>query len=183
VITRVDFAENRMVEIVQEWIQAAGCQLYTRTWIPSVPVVATVLFIHGLGENIDRYDDMFKYFSDQGIQVKSFDQRGFGNTVRLNGLHGHNEGMATTFEDIKLVDSRSRIPGIPHFLFGHSMGGGLSLKYSLLNPEFQGVILSAPLVEAGKDTALMSIQKFAVRYLGQLLPSFVLYKPLSKSKD
>ena len=46
---------------------------------------------------------MFTEFANTGIKVVSFDQRGFGHTVRLNGTHGHNEGIETTMNDIELL--------------------------------------------------------------------------------
>lgn len=50
----------------------------------------------------------------------SFDQRGFGKTGRKNGILGHNEGLATVFADMKDISAKVRLPGVPHFIMGHS---------------------------------------------------------------
>ena len=98
-------------------------EIYTRTWNPpkSTRIIATVTFVHGLGENCCRYDHVFSVFADAGIKVASFDQRGFGQTGRRDGVLGHNEGLKTVLEDISECSNRVRLPNVPHFLFGHSM--------------------------------------------------------------
>jgi acylglycerol lipase len=114
---------------------------------------------------------MFTEFANTGIKVVSFDQRGFGHTVRLNGTHGHNEGIETTMNDIELLCKQTQIPSIPHFLMGHSMGGGLSLLYAHRNPKgLAGVIASAPLVNTGKSNTPSSIE---LLLLGHVLPRFL----------
>ncbi|KAJ3318784.1 hypothetical protein HDV06_007035 [Boothiomyces sp. JEL0866] len=160
--------------VVEDWVATPDCKLYTRTWLPDKPK-ATVIFVHGLGEHITRYDEMFGRFADNGIKVTAFDQRGFGQTVRLNGLHGHGDGIVTTFKDIKLISSKTRIEGLPHFIMGHSMGGGLTLGYALQNQkEFQGVIASAPLVDSGDKTKPKVADRILLSFVPYILPSFVI---------
>ncbi|KAF9175019.1 hypothetical protein BGX20_008771, partial [Mortierella sp. AD010] len=65
----------------EEWIVADdGHEIYTKTWFPEGKPVASVVFVHGFGEHIVRYDHVFEEFNKAGIQVSSFDQRGFGKT-------------------------------------------------------------------------------------------------------
>lgn len=103
------FGEPKMVE------------LYTRTWTPTGDINATVIFIHGLGEHCSRYDDLFSCFNEKGIKVGSFDQRGFGKTVKKSGSKGVND-FETMLKDIEFVSDQTRIEGKPHFVMGHSMG-------------------------------------------------------------
>lgn len=51
-------------------------ELYTKCWSPpSTDIVASLVFIHGIGEHCSRYNDIFSEFASKGIKVASFDQR------------------------------------------------------------------------------------------------------------
>lgn len=50
--------------------------IYLTCLQPEQPPIATVTFVHGYGEYIDRYSHVFPRFADAGIKVNSFDQRG-----------------------------------------------------------------------------------------------------------
>ena len=132
--------------------------LYSYPW-PSTPLIhhspspkpktssqdikATVLFIHGLGEHCNRYNHVFEQFIQNGIKVHSFDQRGFGRTVRMNGIHGHNEGFKQVIRDCKAASDRVKLQNVPHFVMGHSMGGGICLRFAIeYADEIQGCIAS-----------------------------------------
>jgi alpha-beta hydrolase superfamily lysophospholipase len=59
----------------ESWTSNGNVKLYTRSWIPEKEIVATVCFLHGLGEHCSRggYDEMFLDFAANGIKVTSFD--------------------------------------------------------------------------------------------------------------
>lgn len=109
--------------IKEEFISSSSpnIKLYTRTWTPEKNIIATVLFIHGLGEHCARYDEMFTTFAKAGIKTTSFDSRGFGQTCRFNGVPGLSDGVETTMKDIKIVGEKARLENVPHYLFGHSI--------------------------------------------------------------
>lgn len=56
---------------------APAAEIYTKTWAPLLEgdLKATMLFCHGIGEHINRYNDLFSTFAVNGIKVISFDQR------------------------------------------------------------------------------------------------------------
>jgi acylglycerol lipase len=82
---------------------------------------------------------------DSGILPINPDQ--YRKTGKRNGLLGHNGGMDQVLKDIQQAESKIKMAGIPHFIMGHSMGGGLALKYASTGPkDLMGVIASAPLV-------------------------------------
>ncbi|KAI8594579.1 putative lysophospholipase-domain-containing protein, partial [Dissophora ornata] len=65
----------------EEWITAEdGHQVFSKTWFATGEPVAAVVFVHGLGEHVVRYDHVFEEFSKAGFQVSGYDQRGFGQT-------------------------------------------------------------------------------------------------------
>jgi acylglycerol lipase len=164
------------VTIKEEWVKVPGAELYSRTWTPVpaslsyLPIIATVLFVHGLGEHCERYDHVFSAFAAQGIKVLSYDQRGFGKTGRKAGIIGHSEGINVVNTDIKAMSALIRTKDVPHFIMGHSMGGFLALQFVAAGYEqFDGVIASAPLTKMDPEPPM--VQKYAIQTLGYFMPS------------
>ena len=83
-----------------EFSDESGHKFYSRSWIPENTPVATVYFCHGLGEHTGRYDALFEKFNEADIQVFSFDSRGYGRTVKLNGREGDIGGYSMIEKDI-----------------------------------------------------------------------------------
>jgi len=111
------------------------------SWIPEKQPIATLTFIHGYGEHIDRYTHVFPRFADAGIRVNSFDLRWHGKS---QGIRGHTPSMDHIINDISLIVAKAD-PNLPHLIYGHSYGGGYAIIYSAKNPgKFKGVISSAP---------------------------------------
>ncbi|KAJ3306157.1 hypothetical protein HDV03_000391 [Kappamyces sp. JEL0829] len=131
--------------------------LFAKTWTPTGEVKATVIFCHGYGEHIQRYEEFFTYLATEGIKVGSF------------GAQGVTGGIPAVLEDIKLVSDKIRIEGVPHFIMGQSMGGFLALYYSSLHPEeFAGAIACSPLITA--KIAPTAVEKFALGRLPNVFP-------------
>ena len=174
------------VTVVDEWSTFpsseggnGGLEYFSRTWHPRGPLKATVLFIHGLGEHISRYATVFPVFASNGIKVLGWDERGFGQTGRKNGILGHNGGDKVVLRDIAQVEARLRVPGVPHFVMGQSMGGGLALKYASTHPPgLTGVIGCSPLVSTGSKTTPSLVEYWAVRSLSNVLKTFVMNNPV-----
>ncbi|KAF9338768.1 hypothetical protein BGZ91_007956 [Linnemannia elongata] len=133
-----------------EWIKAEdGHEIFTKTWYAVGTPVASVVFVHGLGEHIVRYDHVFEEFNKAGFQVSSFDQRGFGQTGKKSKTLGRTGGYVKAIPDITAALERGTIEGVPLFLMGHSYGGSLVLNYDCIGPlrtKLSGLIASAPLV-------------------------------------
>ncbi|KAJ1889621.1 hypothetical protein LPJ81_006093, partial [Coemansia sp. IMI 209127] len=100
------------VEEVTEWADHGGRSFYIHTFKATTqPPAATLTLIHGLGEHIDRYEELGRTFARAGIQVIGFDQRGFGKTGRRCGRLGDNEGIDTVADDIEYMSSRITTDG------------------------------------------------------------------------
>nr|VWP00378.1 Protein kinase C (EC [Ganoderma boninense] len=123
----------------EEWLPGpASTQFYTRTYAPAAASPrAVVLFVHGFAEYVGRYAWAHGVYAARGIAVVAFDQRGFGRTGmdaarRSAGSAYCKTSFAEQLADIewavRLV--RARMPGLPLFLMGHSMGGGLALAFA-----------------------------------------------------
>jgi alpha-beta hydrolase superfamily lysophospholipase len=80
-----------------------------------------------------------------------FDLRGHGNS---EGKRGHIPSYQRLLEDVDIYLQRiSEIfPGIPLFLYGHSMGGNITLGYAVSRkPRVTGVVVSAPWLRLVKE--------------------------------
>ncbi|KAJ1671274.1 hypothetical protein GGF38_000927 [Coemansia sp. RSA 25] len=163
------------VEEVIEWVDKDNRSFYTHLFKATTqPPAATLTLVHGLGEHIDRYEDMARSFARGGIQVLGFDQRGFGKTGRQCGLLGDNEGLDAVADDIELMNSRVAVDGVPHFLFGHSMGGLNVLNFCLHKADtsnIKGVIASAPALLPGKPLMPPRILQYALHQVVRFFPS------------
>ncbi|KAG0330456.1 hypothetical protein BGZ99_003027 [Dissophora globulifera] len=167
----------------EDWIPAAdGHEIFTKTWFAVGPAVASIVFVHGLGEHVDRYDHVFKEFNKAGFQVSGFDQRGFGQTGKKSKTLGSSGGYAKAIPDITAALERGKIEGLPLFLMGHSYGGSLVLNYDCIGPlrtQLAGLIASAPLVLASAPTRPNGLTLGFAGLVSRVLPSLQLPIKLS----
>src|SRR5512142_2733677 len=129
------------------WKSSDGLDMYARQWAPSGTVKSSVVLVHGLGEHSARYDHVAAALGEGGVALLGFDLRGHG---RSGGLRGHTPSYEALMDDITvfLGQAESRYPGLPRFLYGHSLGGNLVLNYTLRRkPTLHGVIATGPWLE------------------------------------
>ena len=127
----------------QKMVSTPQGQIYVQEWIPEV-VKGTVVFVHGLGEHVGRYAHVARAFNQAGYALLGFDLPGHGRT---GGKRGHIPSLdrALDLVELRLADASQRYPGVPHFLYGHSMGGYLVLSYGLARkPKLTGIISTDP---------------------------------------
>ena len=123
---------------------SAGDKIFSKYWIPEEGSVKGLVFIiHGFAEHCQRYDSFAKDLNSQGLMVFSHD----------HVLHGENPGYFEITNYQQFIDDakqhatlmKEKHPDLPMFLFGHSMGGCVSLFLVKDNPTlFNGLILSSP---------------------------------------
>lgn len=159
-----------MITFDSKWEGNNGIPFYIRGWEPNNKRPKALLaLIHGLGEHTGRYLHAGKTMTDAGYALVGFDLRGHGKS---GGARGHFPSLAAIMQDMRqffrfLVQ---RYPDIPHFLYGHSLGGLLSLTYALqYNIGLNGVIITgaglrSPLQEQKGKIAMINA-------LGSLLPA------------
>ena len=102
-----------------------GHPMFYRVWEAEKPV-ATVHINHGMAEHSLRYDRFAVYLNSLGFTVYAQDHRGHGYTMQEGeqGWFADNDGWNVVVADAWEIDQliASEHPGLPHFLFGHSMG-------------------------------------------------------------
>ncbi|MBU1698543.1 MAG: lysophospholipase [Candidatus Eisenbacteria bacterium] len=129
-----------------------------------------VLIVHGYAEHSSRYHAAAAHFNNSGLSVYSFDLRGHGRSQGARScIHSFDEYL----DDLKIVFCRvrKRWGRAPLFLLGHSMGGLIAPLYLLReDPKLDGLILSAPLIQLGRDYP--SVPDRIIFALGKFLPKF-----------
>ncbi|CAG8594722.1 5828_t:CDS:2 [Paraglomus occultum] len=163
--------------VTEEWITASdGAELFTMQWKPArESPVATVVFCHGFGEHVKRYCHVFDKFAKAGIEVYGYDLRGFGQTGEKSKRLGVTGGMAVTCSDITDALRKQRREGVPQFLMGHSMGGGIVAHYATVGEErsnLAGIILSAPFIDQPPKIKPSELKVYACTALSKIMPSF-----------
>lgn len=128
------------------WTNPNGNDVYAVEW--KVPNARAVIgLIHGVGEHCRRYDHLAAWFNKEGIAIVGYDRQGFG---RSEGKRGHSANLGELLDEIGhlTVECERRYPDTPVFLYGHSMGGMLLLRYLIKrHPRISGAILSAPHIQ------------------------------------
>ncbi|MBI3173316.1 MAG: lysophospholipase [Chloroflexi bacterium] len=152
------------------WKSTDGIDLYARGWEPEGAPRAVVCLVHGLGEHVARYENVATALTAEGFVLFGFDQRGHG---RSGGPRGHVPSYNQMMDDIALLlkQAASRYPGLPMFLYGHSMGGNEVLNFSLRRkPELKGVIATGPFLRLAFQPP--AAQVTLARMMNGIFPTF-----------
>jgi acylglycerol lipase len=133
---------------------------------------ANVLLVHGLAEHSGRYEHVGDALSRAGLEVESFDLRGFGASA---GRRAWVERWSTYHDDVedRLASVRHAAGGRPVVLFGHSLGGLIALGYCVAEPARplpDALIVSAPAVESSTP----GWKRAVARVLSRVAPTFAL---------
>ena len=130
----VSFKSYNERDDVQGWI-----------YVPACEPKGIIQLVHGFGEHSRRYFHMIVAFMDAGFIVAADDHVGHGKTAIVNNTWGDwgEKGAHTMMEDehtlTKLV--KEMYPGLPYFLFGHSMGSFIARDYiAKYGNELKGVV-------------------------------------------
>jgi alpha-beta hydrolase superfamily lysophospholipase len=150
-----------------------GIAFYVQGWEPdNGKPKALIALIHGLGEHTSRYVHVAEALTGAGYALAGFDLRGHGKS---GGPRGHTSSLNAYMQDIRqFVDLlKQRYPDLPRFLYGHSLGGLLTLTYAVQHgAEFKGVMVTSAALRSPlqKQKAKVALAKV----LGALLPTFTL---------
>ncbi|KAJ5544643.1 hypothetical protein N7461_006947 [Penicillium sp. DV-2018c] len=106
-----------------------GSELYTKTWKTSGSPRAILAFIHGFSDHCNAYGELFPTLASAGIEVRSFDQRGWGRSVKQPHDRGNTGPTSQVLADMHSFLQTLPSQSAPLFLMGHSMGGGQTLNY------------------------------------------------------
>ncbi len=152
------------------WKSRDGLDMYACLWAPDQAPRALVCLVHGHGEHVHRYNHAGAAFSQAGYVLAGFDVRGHG---RSGGQRGHAPSYQQLLDDISdfVADMRKRYPGLPVFLYGHSMGGNQVINYTLRSPQgLQGAIVTGPWLRLAFEPS--PLQLSLAKVMNGIAPAF-----------
>lgn len=112
-----------------------------------------IVISHGYTESLDKYHEIIYYFLKAGFNVFGIEHRGHGRSGSL-GIDDISQMYVENYEDY-ISDFKKFMDTVvlPYrnskkiFLFSHSMGGGIGVRFIELYPNyFDAAVLSAPML-------------------------------------
>ena len=161
-----------------KWADKDRTTFFIQGWEPNHGrPKAFIALIHGLGEHTTRYVHVGAALTESGYALAGFDLRGHG---RSGGLRGHSDSLDVYMQDIRAFFRlmTHRYPDMPHFLYGHSLGGLLALAYAIqYGGGLKGVMVTGPGLRSSLQEQKAKIAM--VRLLGSLLPTLTVHSGLN----
>lgn len=127
---------------------------------PAGEARGVLCLVHGLGDHSGFFSHMIEYFTAASFCAAAIDLHGHGAS---GGVRGHIENLETFYDDIDLLIARAklRFPGLPVFLYGHSLGGNLVLNDALRRrPGIAAVIAAAPWLELAEKPLIRRFRAY-----------------------
>ena len=129
------------------WRSVDGLDMQAREWVPGGDRRGLVVLVHGFDEHGDRYRHVGEALAAAGFAVCSYDVRGHG---RSGGRRADVDRYERYLDDLGafLGLATARHPGLPRFLYGHSLGGNQVLNFLLRRrPALAGAVVTSPWLE------------------------------------
>lgn len=146
--------------------------IHVNQWTPlGGPVAGVVQIAHGVAEYGARYEPFARFLCGHGFAVVANDHLGHGKSLVEDCpmvYFGDENGWRHAVEDMEELHRRTAkvFPGVPYFLFGHSMGSFLSRTHLIRYPgRLDGCVLcgtghmSPALIAGGKLIAGREIRR------------------------
>src|SRR5260221_4816021 len=108
-----------------------GLKIFARSWRPEGKKPrGVVVIVHGFNSHSGYYTWVAEKFVASGLAVYALDLRGRGKS---DGERFYVQKFADYVSDVAtyVTMAKSREPGLPVFLLGHSAGGVVSCVYAL----------------------------------------------------
>jgi len=140
---------------------------YWRGWTVGDPA-GTVVMVHGLHEHGGRYRHVAERLAAAGYACYAPDHPGHGRSAGTRGNIGSmTAAVAGVAGTVRLAGERH--PGMPLFVYGHSLGGLIALQYLTGAPDarIRGAVISAPALDTSVATGVL---RKVVPVLSRLLP-------------
>jgi len=167
-----------------KWEGHDGMTFFMQGWEPDNEPKASITLVHGLGEHSGRYAHVGKVMTDAGYALVGFDLRGHGKS---GGARGHSLSLNVYMQDMRefFALTAQRYPELPHFLYGHSFGGLLSLSYAIqYSAGLKGVMVTGAALRSSLQEQKVKI--VVAKLLGAFLPAVTVQSgldPTTISRD
>jgi alpha-beta hydrolase superfamily lysophospholipase len=109
---------------------AGGLKIFVRSWRPDGKANGVVSIVPGFNSHSGQYLWVAEQFAANGLAVYALDLRGRGKS---DGERFYVESFGEYLSDVQTLMklAKSREPGLPVFLLGHSAGGVIATVYTL----------------------------------------------------
>jgi lysophospholipase len=170
----VKSAEPGKLEIrIDEGFFAAkdNLRLYWRSARPAEASAtrAHLALVHGYAEHSGRYRELMEHLAGRGVAVHAFDYRGHGQS---DGRRAYVERFSDYTDDLEVLlgHARQDAQGQPLFLFGHSLGALIALRFVLAarREGIAGLVLSSPFLKLAFEPPRLKV--LAARMAERILP-------------
>lgn len=165
-----------------EYTEFDGAKFAHVTWPSSTTAATThgrVLIVHGFCEYTQLNHRFMDMLAQRGYESFMFDQRGSGRTSP-GKLRGHTDDQHV-FSDLEYFVSlnleQCSERQIPLIMFGHSMGGAITLAYAFKGKrreEIAAYVASAPLLRLHPHSQPSWIVQKMAPLLARMLPGFAI---------
>lgn len=156
---------------------ASGVAIFFRSWRPAGAAHAVVVICHGVNSHGGQYLWAAEQLVAAGYAVYAIDLRGRGKS---GGERFYIEHVSEYVNDLAALIrlAKSREPGLPVFLLGHSAGGVVSCTYTLDHQaELTGLICESFAFRVPAPGAVLTI----IKGLSRIAPRLPVLK--LKNKD
>lgn len=145
-------------------------KVYSQGWNPPQSK-AVVCIVHGFAEFSDRYEAVAKFLCDNGFAVLTYDQLGHGKTEGKRGHVDSYDDMLNVL-DTMTQEAGTRFPGMPIFLYGHSMGGGVVANFLLQRQpkNIKAAVVTGPLFELAFEPPFIKV--LMAKLMVHIFPKF-----------
>lgn len=161
---RADFSVRIMQHTTGSFRGLGGLRIFTRCWLPDGNPRGVVIVVHGYGEHSGRYAHVACAMVERGYAVYALDHRGHGQSegtrVQVERFDDYVTDLRTYFEEVRAAQ-----PGLPIFVYGHSMGSLIGLLFALrYQDDLAGLIVTgAALKPIGVNGATKPLLRLASR--------------------
>lgn len=155
-----------------------GQELFYQSWTnQSSSARATLVLTHGIAEHSEAYNDFARDFVPRGWDIYALDLRGHG---RSEGRRGYIDDFHRYSRDLDrfvryLRSGPLKNSKLPLVMFGHSMGGLITLRYLVDQGEAApavACVLSSPAL--GISMPIPALKEMAAKALMKFLPQVTL---------
>ena len=119
-----------MIHSEYEWLWQEKKRVYAQSWLPDDQLKGIICLVHGLGEHSGRYARWAELFVKAGYGMLALDLPGHGRT---EGRKAYVQSYQVLLDHVDLVlnQAETLFPGVPRILYGHSMGGNITLNHAI----------------------------------------------------
>ncbi len=118
-------------------------KVFYREWTCDNPK-AIIILVHGLGGYSGRFFEFGPLLVDNGFKPYAIELKGFGESSAIKGHIGNSKIYLSELKSL-VQFAKSKNPGKKIFMLGESMGGLITLDFSLhYEDEINGIILISP---------------------------------------